>query len=77
MYNFVMLFTFVYSGWEGSAHDSRVFYNVVTRPENKFSFPPLGTYDKYIFLLTKMIIEFIIHTLIWHMKPYEECEFLE
>ena len=34
--NHDMLFTFVYSGWEGSAHDSRVFYDAVTKERNNF-----------------------------------------
>jgi hypothetical protein len=38
-----MMFTFVYSGWEGTANDSRVFYDAVTRPENEFPVAPDGT----------------------------------
>lgn len=38
-----MLFTFMYAGWEGTTNDSRVFYDVVVRPENKFSVP-VGDY---------------------------------
>ncbi|GAV63127.1 LOW QUALITY PROTEIN: DDE_4 domain-containing protein, partial [Cephalotus follicularis] len=34
--NFNMEFTFVYSGWEGTANDSRVFLDAVTRPEVNF-----------------------------------------
>ncbi|XP_023739763.1 protein ALP1-like [Lactuca sativa] len=34
-----MMFTFVYTGWEGTANDSRVFYDAVIRPENKFPIP--------------------------------------
>ncbi|MED6119937.1 hypothetical protein PIB30_016316 [Stylosanthes scabra] len=35
-----MLFTFVYSGWEGTANDSRVFLDALN-PENDFP-KPLG-----------------------------------
>ncbi|KAK9047825.1 hypothetical protein SSX86_033213 [Deinandra increscens subsp. villosa] len=34
-----MMFTFVYTGWEGTANDSRVFYDAIVRPENKFPMP--------------------------------------
>nr|XP_043639264.1 protein ALP1-like [Erigeron canadensis] len=34
-----MMFTFVYTGWEGTANDSRVFYDAINRPENKFPMP--------------------------------------
>lgn len=37
-----MMFTFVYTGWEGTANDSRVFYDAITRPENKFPMPSGG-----------------------------------
>lgn len=40
--DFDMMFTFVYTGWEGTANDSRVFADAVTRPENKFPFPNEG-----------------------------------
>jgi hypothetical protein len=41
--NFDMLFTFVYTGWEGIANDSHVFYDAMARSANKFSTPPEGT----------------------------------
>ncbi|XP_074322880.1 uncharacterized protein LOC141659852 [Apium graveolens] len=34
-----MMFTFVYTGWEGTPNDSSIFYDAVVRPENKFSIP--------------------------------------
>nr|KAJ0193460.1 hypothetical protein LSAT_V11C800412770 [Lactuca sativa] len=34
-----MMFTFVYSDWEGTANESHVFYDAVIRPENKFPIP--------------------------------------
>lgn len=41
-----MMFTFVYTGWEGTANDSRVFTDAVLRPENEFPFPEEGM-NKY------------------------------
>ncbi|XP_022843162.1 protein ALP1-like [Olea europaea var. sylvestris] len=37
--DFDMKFTFVYSGWEGTANDSRVFVDAVTRSSNNFPMP--------------------------------------
>ncbi|CAL9000741.1 unnamed protein product [Prunus brigantina] len=42
--SFDMMFTFVYTGWEGTANDSRVFIDAVMRPENEFPFPDEGYY---------------------------------
>ncbi|XP_075654924.1 uncharacterized protein LOC142625105 [Castanea sativa] len=39
-----MKFTFVYTGWEGTANDSRVFLDALQRPENNFPWPPYGGY---------------------------------
>ncbi|KAI5344503.1 hypothetical protein L3X38_012380 [Prunus dulcis] len=39
-----MMFTFVYTGWEVTANDSRVFTDAVLRPENEFPFPKEGCY---------------------------------
>ncbi|GAV72636.1 LOW QUALITY PROTEIN: DDE_4 domain-containing protein, partial [Cephalotus follicularis] len=40
IYDFNMIFTFVYAGWEGVAHDSRVLTEVMAAPSNNFPFPP-------------------------------------
>ncbi|GAB2285387.1 hypothetical protein Dimus_039701 [Dionaea muscipula] len=37
--DFDMKFTFVYTGWEGAANDSRVFIDAVIRPANNFPMP--------------------------------------
>ncbi|XP_042467192.1 uncharacterized protein LOC122050348 [Zingiber officinale] len=37
--DFDMLFTFVYTGWEGTTNDSRVFIDALTRHENHFPKP--------------------------------------
>ena len=40
--DFNMLFTYVYSGWEGSAHDSKVFLDALTNQNANFPWPPEG-----------------------------------
>ncbi|CAN6560322.1 unnamed protein product [Malus baccata var. baccata] len=41
--DFNMCFTFVWAGWEGAAHDSRIFMEALRRPELKFPYPPFGS----------------------------------
>ena len=43
-----MLFTFVYTGCEGTANDSRVFLDVVTREDNQFSCPSEGEHNTHV-----------------------------
>ena len=40
--DFNMIFTFVWAGWEGVAHDSRVLSETKCNPENNFPIPPPG-----------------------------------
>ena len=40
--DFDMCFTFVSAGWEGSMHDTRIFYNVVLDTSKNFSYPQGG-----------------------------------
>ncbi|XP_050218414.1 uncharacterized protein LOC126669111 [Mercurialis annua] len=42
--DFDMIFTFVWAGWEGVAHDSRVLTKTMREPSNNFPFTP---HDKY------------------------------
>ncbi|KAK9058936.1 hypothetical protein SSX86_021553 [Deinandra increscens subsp. villosa] len=42
--NFDMIFTFVWAGWEGIAHDSRVLKEVAFNPTSGIPFPPPGKY---------------------------------
>nr|XP_023902166.1 uncharacterized protein LOC112013986 [Quercus suber] len=42
--NFDMLFTYVHSGWEGSANDSRVMQDALGQAEYEFPWPPRGLY---------------------------------
>jgi hypothetical protein len=48
--DFDMKFTFVYSGWEGTANDSRVFVDAVTRRSNNFPMPRGGIFLHYKYL---------------------------
>jgi hypothetical protein len=41
--NFDLLFTFILAGWEGAAHDTRIFLDAIRKPSANFSKPPLGT----------------------------------
>ncbi|KAL0539375.1 hypothetical protein IC582_023586 [Cucumis melo] len=40
--SFDMLFTYVMSGWEGSANDSRILQECIKNPKNKFPMPKRG-----------------------------------
>jgi hypothetical protein len=40
--NFDMQFTFVWAGWEGSAHDTRIFYKAIRNTNIEFPRPPEG-----------------------------------
>ena len=40
--DFDMCFTFVSAGWEGSAHDARVFLHAIETPKMNFPKPPEG-----------------------------------
>ncbi|XP_059650323.1 uncharacterized protein LOC132296099 [Cornus florida] len=42
--SFDMKFTFVWAGWEGSAHDSRILNEALGRPNLNFPKPPSGKY---------------------------------
>lgn len=48
--DFNMLFTFVWAGWEGSAHDTRIFNNALNSDHIKFPKPPTGTYLNSFFI---------------------------
>ena len=42
--DFEMRFTFVSAGWEGSAHDTRIFSETLERPHLRFTYPPPGLF---------------------------------
>ncbi|KAK8480024.1 hypothetical protein V6N11_051381 [Hibiscus sabdariffa] len=43
--DFNMCFTFVVAGWEGTAHDTRIFLDAIRDPKLKFPHPPNGLED--------------------------------
>ncbi|KAK8957096.1 hypothetical protein KSP39_PZI000389 [Platanthera zijinensis] len=42
--DFNMCFTFAMTGWEGSAHDSRIFNFAISDPKYRFPHPPRGKF---------------------------------
>ena len=46
--NFDLLFTFVMAGWEGAAHDTRIFLDAICRQSVNFPNPPPGIQNFYI-----------------------------
>jgi hypothetical protein len=40
--DFDLCFTYVYAGWEGSTHDSRVFWKYIHDPKVRFPTPTEG-----------------------------------
>lgn len=42
--SFDMRFTWIWPGWEGSAHDFRIFTEATTRPNTNFPHPPQGNH---------------------------------
>jgi hypothetical protein len=49
--NFDLCFTFVYSGWEGNAHDTRIFTEIINDPTMNFPTPDEGTVSSTIVFL--------------------------
>ena len=43
--DFDLLFTYVLTGWEGSAHDARIFLDAISNPRLNFPKPPLGNLE--------------------------------
>ena len=56
--NFDMQFTFACAGWEGSAHDARVFLSVLRDPQSNFPKPPNGNF--FIYIVQIIIVYYII-----------------
>ena len=50
--DFDMMFTFAIAGWPGSVHDMRVFDDAMTKYNNAFPHPPLGTLVTWSFILS-------------------------
>ncbi len=51
--DFDLCFTFVCSGWEGSAHDSRIFTSTINDPVMRFLTPAEGTMKSIFCCLSK------------------------
>jgi hypothetical protein len=49
--DFDMRFTFVVTGWPGSAHDTRILNHALTNFGDKFPKPPAGTNAKFVYTL--------------------------
>lgn len=57
-----MCFTFIWPGWGGTTHDSRILWEALHRPQLKFPHPPEGNYL------------FTIHSLIDILYKVYDCE---
>ena len=49
--DFNMLFTYVVTGWEGSAHDARVLNSVLDDPGSSFLHPPPGITNLFMYCI--------------------------
>jgi hypothetical protein len=49
--NFNLLFTFIMVGWEGAAHDTRIFLDAIRKPSANFPKPPPGIVFFFLILL--------------------------
>ncbi|GAV80677.1 DDE_4 domain-containing protein, partial [Cephalotus follicularis] len=52
---FDMQFTFCWAGWEGTAHDTKIFYAALRNPELNFPHPPDGNQKIDFFFLLRMV----------------------
>ncbi|KAL0546522.1 hypothetical protein IC582_016433 [Cucumis melo] len=71
--SFDMLFTFVMSGWEGSANDSRILQECIKNPENKFPIPNRDQYylvDSGYSNMPKFLVPFRSQR--YHLRDFRE-----
>ena len=61
--NFDMRFTYVHTGWEGSANDSRVMQDALGHAEYEFPWPPRG---KKFFL-----VHLVLDLFFGHLHQYD------
>ena len=45
IYDFNMVFIFVWAGWEGISHDSKILVEVALNPYSSFPIPPPSMYS--------------------------------
>ena len=57
VYDFDLQFTYVLTGWEGSAHDARILGSTMNNPRLKFSMPPLGNCLHFCPYLSSLIYD--------------------
>ena len=57
--DFDMCFTFISVGWEGSAHDTRVFLHALNTPSMNFPKPPRGKLIIAILLVESQFTYFV------------------
>ncbi|XP_052625837.1 uncharacterized protein LOC128132878 [Lactuca sativa] len=60
--DFNMCFTFVWAGWEGTTHDTKIFSEALQRPDLNFLYP---TGDKYY------IVNAGYPNMRWYLAPYK------
>jgi hypothetical protein len=53
--SFDMQFTFVWAGWEGSAHDTRIFYEAIGNTNIQFPRPPEGINPKKNMVVLQLV----------------------
>ena len=74
--DFNMIFTFVWAGWEGIAHDSRILTEVVFNPSSGFPFPPPSMYcPQGLFIYFYLIFNNVVlcqH--LWITDKYYLCD---
>jgi hypothetical protein len=49
--DFDLLFAYIMAGWEGAAHDTRIFLDVIHSPSTNFPKPPPGIVFFFSYLL--------------------------
>lgn len=71
--NFDMQFIFACAGWEGTAHDTRIFLSAIRNPELNFPKPPNG--NIYFFNTFLLFIHFqnLLH---YHFLTYSNIFYI-
>ncbi|KAL7226931.1 hypothetical protein ACSBR1_021910 [Camellia fascicularis] len=74
--NFDMLFTFINSGWKGSAHDNVILVDSITRADLHFPHPPHGKYYLVDAGYTNML-EFLapFRSQRYHLQEFHGCHY--
>jgi hypothetical protein len=59
--DFDLCFTFVCSGWEGSAHDSRIFTSTINDPVMRFPTPAEGSIKSSQLVHPNLILMYFLY----------------